>query len=113
MRSCRVINWDDITLPFGNPPSVMVPDSERLRLDIAAGIEWHWFYKGMLGILPIATMKNALRYWDNITQQRHRREAVPSCIGMFRWSETVSLEELDKLFQAEPGTHAAANGKPD
>lgn len=109
----RQIHWDDITLPFAKSASRSVPDSEILRKDCETGAEWHWYYRGLLGIITLDRMKNALAAWDAVQMQRHRREPVPESVGVFRWSDVISMEERQKLAESGTAENPAPSGKAD
>lgn len=110
---CRTIDWDDLALPFGDPPSTLVPTVEMLRADIADGMLWHWRYRGLLGILSLPVMQNALAAYDAYKRHRHQREPVPKAVGVFNWSDTISSQEWNELVnhgsKAEPATGSGTN----
>jgi hypothetical protein len=108
----RIIQWDDISLPFGNSPSIAIPTIETLREDVGAGYEWHWFYRGLLGVITIERMRNALDAWDRAQMQRHRREPVSCDVGIFRWSDVVSVDERQKMADAGPDADATPGREP-
>lgn len=114
MSGVRIINWDDITLPFGgDAPSARVPSVNLLRHDVDSGIEWHWCYRGLVGVITKEKMSNALAAWDAVQMQRHRREPVPESVGVFRWSDVISMEERQKLAESGPAESPAPGGKAD
>lgn len=97
----RIINWDDVELPFGNPPSTMVPGIAHLRMDVGHRRAWAWYYRGIKGILTLDVLVNALDAHDNAHKRKHRREAVLASIGKFTWDQTITEEEyLTRQMQA-------------
>ena len=112
----RVIHWDDTTLPFGNSPSKSIPDADQLRADVESGTEWHWYYKGLCGVIPMERMRNAIQSWDAVQMQRHRRNPVPVSVGVFGWEDVEPLEKFGELGETDtcthPGSRRKANQRP-
>lgn len=114
MPAVRILNWDDVVLPFGkDSASKCVPSVDQLREDVTNGVEWHWYYHGLLGIITLERMKNALVAWDSIQMQRHRREPVPESVGVFRWSDVISMEEREELAKSGSSEKTGPSGKAD
>lgn len=90
MQQPRLVDWNEPTLPFGNPPTRggHLPDAEALRRDVRDGRMWIWNYNGLMGALTLETMRHALQVWDDF-QAYYTRSAVPAHVGVFTWGQTV------------------------
>lgn len=110
-QNCRIIRWDDVELPFGNPPSTAVPKVPDLIHDAEAGMDWHWYYKGLLGIIPNATLRNAAEEWRIYDERGPRRDGTPKSVGKFTWAQTVSMEEAKKFGRGDSAAEASSGGE--
>jgi phosphotransferase system glucose/maltose/N-acetylglucosamine-specific IIC component len=113
------IDHPEVELPFEK-----VADLEALA---AAGGEIHWCYHGLVRVLLPGTIQDALQTYQAYKQQRHRRVPMPSHVGKFLWSQTVSMSEAivaaalartlakkaDQPLQAGPADEAAGTSEPN
>jgi hypothetical protein len=112
------IDHPDVELPFEK-----VADLEALA---AAGGVIHWCYHGLVRVLLPGTIQDALETEQAYKQQRHRRVPMPSHVGKFLWSQTVSIpeaiiaetmrrlsEKADQPLQAGPADEAAGTSEPN
>lgn len=83
-----------------------------LRKDVKEGNPWHWDYQGLVGVLRVEVLRNALDIYDAYIQHRHRRESVPKSVGVFLWGQTVSVEEAQKPLDTDGPAEAASGGEP-
>lgn len=108
----RHISWDDVELPFGDPPSTSLPSVETLRRDLEVGRIWVWDYKGLKQFIPREVMSNALQDWDDWQMNKHRREPVPNHVGRFFWAQTSTAKDAEKPLDASTRGDAASGDEP-
>lgn len=111
MSNARIINWDEPTLPFGKSPSGAVPSINHLNMDIRMKAEWHWYNKGVLGILTVEVMENALDTWAAWQRKTDRREPMPDAVGKFYWEQTISAKDREKMVETGTPGDTAPGGK--
>lgn len=100
----RLIYWDEPTLALRNLPRA-VPHLNVVRQDAESGVNWLWSHKGLVRLLPSETLANAIRLLDDYNTKGHRREAVPSEVGVLTWDQTLPLSDSAKQFvEAETGS---------
>lgn len=83
-----------------------------LRVDVKAERPWHWDYQGLVGVLTVPVLRNALEVYDAYIRHRHRRESVPKSVGVFLWGQTVSVDEVQKPLDPDGPAEAASGGEP-
>ncbi len=110
----RIVDWDDVELPFNDPPSTKVPRLAHLRVDVQQGDTWWaWYYKGLVGYISPAVLANALATYDSHQQNRHRREPVPSHVGKILWGQTLSRQDAEKSLRHGTAEKPTPGNKPD
>lgn len=97
----RIIYWSEETIDFRNPPNVRIPDAEELRKDVGQGREWNWLHKGMVGILTLPVLRNALAIYDDFNGA-YPRQTAPPHVGKLLWSQTTPLKQTEQLTQPSP-----------
>lgn len=103
--------WDDVTLPFADPPSKLCPTVTILEHLAERGEDFTWNYRGLVGIVPVEVIHNALAEWAAYKQNRHLREKVPVAVGRFTWGQTLSVKQAGELRRGSPSTEPASGGK--
>lgn len=92
---------NDEEMSFSDSPSKGHPSTEHIRALVDASRDLHWYYHGMLGVIPHGVVANALAEYDDHLSKRHRREAVPKAVGKFTWGQTLTLEQVYELRRTE------------
>jgi len=93
------VDWDDVELPFVDPPSFTALGGPLFEAGVEKGLGVVWRYKGLIGYLIPAIVKQEYNTYHALQQQRHRREPMPKHVGKFLWSQTVTLAEAIRLCQ--------------
>lgn len=107
-----IVLYDEPELPFIDVPSLHgTPSTLDFRTWAANGWDIHWNYRGLVGVLPNNVIVNTLAEYDAHQSKRHRREAVPKGVGKFTWSQTISLEEAEKLRKSNASPETASGSE--
>lgn len=102
----RVLYCDISEMRFDNHQDLHI-----LLTDSHDGRVWHWNHKGMVGVLTLPVMRNAIAAWDAWHQSKNRRESIPKHVGRFFWGQTVSVQEAEKLAETGPSPETPGGTK--
>lgn len=111
----RKVEWDDVEIPFLNPPSTALPAFATLCGDINEGdVWWEWSYKGMKGYLCPAVLANGVQAAMDAMKGQKRWAGVPRDATRFMWRQTTPSmnQELEELVEARPDAEPSGRGEP-
>lgn len=105
--SHRIISCDLSELHFASEPRL-----SQLILDVASGREWWWDHNGLIGILTVPILHNALITYKSYKENRHQREPVPEHVGKFVWGQTISAAEQAEQFRQADAANSPGSSDP-
>lgn len=112
MDAPRVVNCDGDELPFARS---FLYRLVWLIVDVGHKREWHWCHHGLMHVIPLPVMRNALAEYFDFLRQKQGREPMPRHVGKFLWGQTISvadhLKQVNESPHARPADEAPGGGE--